>query len=64
MGTISRKLEKGSSETIRLGERYMVLNVKWIVGFVDGERCFRMAKKKEEIKLGVQVLTEFTVVRH
>lgn len=41
------------------------LNAEWIVGFVDGEGCFHISiNKNETMKLGVQVLPEFTVVQH
>ena len=43
----------------------MNLNAQWIVGFVDGEGCFHVGiNKNQEMKLGVQVLPEFTVVQH
>ena len=43
----------------------MNLNAQWIVGFVDGEGCFHIGiNKNKEMKLGVQVLPEFTVVQH
>jgi hypothetical protein len=43
----------------------MDLNAQWIVGFVDGEGCFHIGiHKNQEMKLGVQVLPEFTVVQH
>jgi hypothetical protein len=43
----------------------MNLNAQWIVGFVDGEGCFHIGiNKNQEMKLGVQVLPEFTVVQH
>ena len=43
----------------------MDLNAQWIVGFVDGEGCFHIGiNKNQEMKLGVQVLPEFTVVQH
>jgi predicted transcriptional regulator len=41
------------------------LNVKWIVGFVDGEGCFHVAiNKLRGMTLGWQVLPEFRVVQH
>jgi len=41
------------------------LNAEWIVGFVDGEGCFHISiNNKPDMKLGVQVLPEFTVVQH
>ena len=41
------------------------LNAQWIVGFVDGEGCFRVGiNKNESMKLGVQVLPEFIIVQH
>ena len=43
----------------------MDLNAQWIVGFVDGEGCFHIGiNKNDRMKLGVQVLPEFTVVQH
>jgi hypothetical protein len=43
----------------------MDLNAQWIVGFVDGEGCFHVGiHKNQTMKLGVQVLPEFTVVQH
>ena len=43
----------------------MDLNAQWIVGFVDGEGCFHIGiNQNQEMKLGVQVLPEFTVVQH
>jgi hypothetical protein len=41
------------------------MNAQWVVGFVDGEGCFHIGiNKNQEMKLGVQVLPEFTVVQH
>ncbi len=43
----------------------MNLNAQWIVGFVDGEGCFHVGiNQNQEMKFGVQVLPEFTVVQH
>ena len=43
----------------------MDLNAQWIVGFTDGEGCFHIGiNKNQEMKLGVQVLPEFTIVQH
>ncbi len=43
----------------------MDLEPQWIVGFVDGEGCFHVAiNRHAEMKLGFQVVPEFTVVRH
>ena len=43
----------------------MNLNAQWIVGFVDGEGCFHIGiNQNQEMRLGVQVLPEFTVVQH
>ena len=43
----------------------MNLNAQWVVGFVDGEGCFHIGiNKNDSMKLGVQVLPEFTVVQH
>ncbi len=42
----------------------MELEPQWIVGFVDGEGCFHVAiNAQPEMKLGYQVLPEFTVVQ-
>jgi len=42
----------------------MDLNAQWIVGFVDGEGCFHIGiNTNQKMKLGVQVLPEFTVVQ-
>ena len=41
------------------------LDVKWIVGFVDGEGCFHVSiNKSPKMTLGWQVLPEFRVVQH
>ena len=41
------------------------LDVKWIVGFVDGEGCFHVAiNRLQKMALGWQVLPEFRVVQH
>ncbi len=43
----------------------MELNAQWVVGFVDGEGCFHIGiNKNQTMKLGFQVLPEFTVVQH
>ena len=43
----------------------MDLNAQWVVGFVDGEGCFHIGiHNNQTMKLGVQVLPEFTVVQH
>src|SRR3990167_9816952 len=43
----------------------MKLDSQWIVGFVDGEGCFHIGiNKNSEMKIGYQVLPEFTVVQH
>ncbi len=43
----------------------MELNAQWVVGFVDGEGCFHIGiNQNQEMKLGIQVLPEFTVVQH
>ena len=43
----------------------MDLNTQWIVGFVDGEGCFHIGiNNNQTMKLGAQVLPEFTVVQH
>ena len=41
------------------------LDVKWIVGFVDGEGCFHVSiNKMPKMTLQYQVLPEFRVVQH
>ena len=42
----------------------MNLEAQWIVGFVDGEGCFHVGiKQNQKMRLGVQVLPEFTVIQ-
>jgi hypothetical protein len=41
------------------------LDAGWITGFVDGEGCFHIGiNPHEDMKVGYQVLPEFTVVQH
>ena len=41
------------------------LEVQWVVGFVDGEGCFNLdTHVKTDIKWGIQMQPEFTVVQH
>ena len=43
----------------------MNLQAQWIVGFVDGGGCFHIGiSHHPEMKLGYQVLPEFSVVQH
>ena len=43
----------------------MQLDAQWIVGFVDGEGCFHIGiSAHRDMRAGVQVLPEFTVVQH
>ncbi len=43
----------------------MKLDAQWITGFVDGEGCFHVGlNKHSDMKTGIQVLPEFTVVQH
>ena len=43
----------------------MKLDAQWIVGFVDGEGCFHVGiNKNSEMKIGIQILPEFTIVQH
>ena len=43
----------------------MKLDAQWIVGFVDGEGCFHVEiNKNSEMKVGYQILPEFTIVQH
>ena len=38
---------------------------QWLLGFVDGEGCFHVGiNKNNTMKLGVQVIPEFTIVQH
>ena len=43
----------------------MKLDAQWVTGFVDGEGCFHVGiNTQPEMKVGFQVLPEFTVVQH
>ena len=43
----------------------MKLDPGWVTGFVDGEGCFHVGiNSQPEMKVGFQVLPEFTVVQH
>ncbi len=43
----------------------MELSPEWIAGFVDGEGCFHISfLRHPEMKIGYQILPEFTVVQH
>jgi hypothetical protein len=43
----------------------MKLDAQWVTGFVDGEGCFHVGiNEHPDMKTGVQVLPEFTVVQH
>ena len=43
----------------------MKLDPEWVTGFVDGEGCFHVGiNSQPEMKVGFQVLPEFTVVQH
>ena len=43
----------------------MNLDAQWVVGFVDGEGCFHVGiNPHSDMKVGYQVLPEFTVVQH
>jgi LAGLIDADG endonuclease len=43
----------------------MKLDAEWVTGFVDGEGCFHVGiNTNPDMKLGIQVLPEFTVVQH
>ncbi len=43
----------------------MKLEAQWIAGFVDGEGCFHIGiAQHDDMKTGVQVFPEFTVVQH
>ena len=43
----------------------MKLDPHWVVGFVDGEGCFHVGiNAHADMKVGHQVLPEFTVVQH
>ena len=41
------------------------LHAQWIVGFVDGEGCFHLdVHQHEEMRWGIQMQPEFTVVQN
>lgn len=43
----------------------MKLDAQWVTGFVDGEGCFHVGINPHlDMRVGVQVLPEFTVVQH
>ena len=43
----------------------MQLDIKWIVGFTDGEGCFHVAlNKNQSMPLKIQLLAEFTITQH
>jgi LAGLIDADG endonuclease len=43
----------------------MKLDAQWVTGFVDGEGCFFVGiNQHSDMKTGVQVLPEFTIVQH
>ena len=53
------------SETSRSTSTGSKLEAQWVVGFVDGEGCFFVGiNAHPEMKVGYQVLPEFTVVQH
>ncbi len=53
------------SETSRSISNSSRLEAQWVVGFVDGEGCFYVGVNTQpEMKIGYQVLPEFTVVQH
>ena len=53
------------SETTRSVLPSSQLEPHWVVGFVDGEGCFHIGiSQHSEMRSGVQVLPEFTVVQH
>jgi hypothetical protein len=71
MGTISREdfifhlKNKEPSETKRSEKFKMLLQIYWIVGFVDGEGCFSFSIfKNENMRNNVQIQGEFTVRQH
>ena len=52
------------SETLRSVSSQR-LEAQWVVGFVDGEGCFYVGiNLQPEMKVGYQVLPEFTIVQH
>ena len=52
------------SETLR-SVSSQSLEAQWVVGFVDGEGCFFIGiNPHPDMKVGNQVLPEFTVVQH
>ncbi len=58
---------KESPETIRRKDFIMKrkLNAQWIVGFTDGEGCFRIdIFLNTKMSIGFQVLPEFVITQH
>jgi LAGLIDADG endonuclease len=52
-------------QRLNVQENVVKLETQWIAGFVDGEGCFHVGiNPHAEMKAGVQVLPEFTVVQH
>ena len=52
-------------QRLNVQEIVVKLDTQWIAGFVDGEGCFHVGiNANAEMKAGVQVLPEFTVVQH
>mgnify|MGYP001813084360 CR=1 FL=1 len=67
MGTIRREDSECTENPQRLDVQGwpMRLDAQWITGFVDGEGCFHVGiNKNPDMKVGYQVLPEFTVVQH
>ena len=67
MGTIRREdLERTRNpQRLYVRELSMKLDAQWVTGFVDGEGCFHVGlSRHREMRVGIQVLPEFTVVQH
>ena len=63
-GQSAGNLEKDPQRLYVKKKEFMNLNAQWIVGFVDGEGSFHIGiNKNQEMKLGIQVLPEFTLVQ-
>ena len=60
-----KEIQEEPSETLRSISSEKRLEAQWVVGFVDGEGCFYIGiNAQPEMKVGFQVLPEFTVVQH
>lgn len=58
-------VEKQGLTQEKVQQNPVLLDPKWVTGFVDGEVCFHIGINKNlECRIGVQILPEFTVVQH